>query len=460
MAVTKIWAIKNSIKRVVDYAKNSEKTEYDPVKQVLHYAEDGRKVVAEKTIYVTGINCRRETAIEEMKAVQERFDKTSGNVAYHAYQSFRTGEVSPELCHKLGVELAKRMWGEEYQVLVATHFNTGTYHNHFVVNAVNLWNGKKFNCNQGAYWKLRSLSDALCREYGLSVIEHPKGKTPRSIYFAEKRGEATLFQCMREAIDEALAISLDMQDFVTIMGHKRYIIQYNPRHRNLTIRPVGSKKGVRTGRLGEKYDRLALEQRIRQRSFAERHHNNMLYREQRRQQQRKTGIRHSSMLGKRNKMKKITGFRALCLHYGYLMGFLPKRRVKRTPMSPMMQQEVRKLKQYTKKMQLIQKENLRTETQVAEFLERIQQEMREIEQLRKGVYHKLRRCPEEQTPELRKQRDEYTQKLQKLRQERSISKEILATIQKKKQLRQQELAMQREFYGKKKQKTKKRDYVR
>ena len=49
MAVTKIWAIKDSIKRVVDYAKNSEKTEYDPVKQVLHYAEDGRKVVAEKT---------------------------------------------------------------------------------------------------------------------------------------------------------------------------------------------------------------------------------------------------------------------------------------------------------------------------------------------------------------------------------------------------------------------------
>ena len=159
-------------------------------------------------------------------------------------------------------------------------------------------------------------------------------------------------------------------------------------------------------------------------------------------------------------MKKITGFRALCLHYGYLMGFLPKRRAKRTPMSPMMQQEVRKLKQYTKQMQLIQKENLRTETQVAEFLERIQQEMREIEQLRKGVYHKLRRCPEEQTPELRKQRDEYTQKLQKLRQEQHISKEILATIQKEKQLRQQELAMQREFYGKKKQKTKKRDYVR
>ena len=48
-------------------------------------------------------------------------------MAYHAYQSFKPGEVTPELCHQLGVELAKRMWGDEYQVLVAAHFNTGTY---------------------------------------------------------------------------------------------------------------------------------------------------------------------------------------------------------------------------------------------------------------------------------------------------------------------------------------------
>ena len=59
-------------------------------------------------------------------------------MAYHAYQSFKSEEVTPERCHRLGVELAKRMWDEEYQVLETTHCNTGTYHNHFVVNSIGL----------------------------------------------------------------------------------------------------------------------------------------------------------------------------------------------------------------------------------------------------------------------------------------------------------------------------------
>lgn len=192
MAVTKIWAITDSVSRVLSYAANPDKTIYSNIYKALHYASDEQKTVVgeEKAMYVTGVNCSVETAFAEMNAVQERFDKTTGNVAYHAYQSFKTGEVTPRLAHKLGVELAKRMWGNEYQVLVATHFNTGTYHNHLVINSVNMWNGKKFNCNEGAYWKLRNISDELCRENGLTVIENPKGKTPRKLYFAEKKRRA------------------------------------------------------------------------------------------------------------------------------------------------------------------------------------------------------------------------------------------------------------------------------
>lgn len=188
MAVTKNWAIKDNIRRVVEYARNPEKTEYSDIQNLLHYAENEEKTVIgdEKTMYVTGVNCGADTAFQEMIAVQERFDKTTGNVAYHAYQSFKTGEVTPELCHRLGVELAQKMWGDQYQVLVATHFNTGTYHNHFVLNSVGIWDGKKFDCNEGAYWKFRSLSDELCAEHGLTVIKNPKGKTPRTIYFVEK----------------------------------------------------------------------------------------------------------------------------------------------------------------------------------------------------------------------------------------------------------------------------------
>ena len=108
----------------MNYAANPEKTVDSDLKNSIHYAENEAKT--ENRCYVTGVNCNAETAFEEMKAVQERFGKTSGNVAYHAYQSFKTGEITPELCHKIGVELAKKMWGNDYQVLVATHLNTGT----------------------------------------------------------------------------------------------------------------------------------------------------------------------------------------------------------------------------------------------------------------------------------------------------------------------------------------------
>jgi hypothetical protein len=254
MATTKIWAIKDSISRVISYAKNPEKTIFSDLKQVLKYAENDEKTIDknEKTMYVTGVNCKAKTAYEEMKIVQNRFDKCTGNVAYHAYQSFKTGEVSPELAHKIGVELAEKMWNE-HQVIVATHFNTGTYHNHFVVNSVNMFTGKKFNCNKGAYYHFRELSDELCREHGLTVIEKPKGKTPRNIYFAEKRGEPTKYNLMRQAMDEAMEICVSYSQFKKVMYKKGYIINDDNNRKYPTIRSMNDKKTVRMYQLGENY---------------------------------------------------------------------------------------------------------------------------------------------------------------------------------------------------------------
>ena len=111
MGITKIWAIKDSLSRVVGYAENAEKTELSDMQQVLHYAQNGEKVTSgpEKTMYVTTLHCRRDHAYEDMQYVNRHFNKTGGNLAYHCVQSFKTGEVSPELCHQLGVELARRM---------------------------------------------------------------------------------------------------------------------------------------------------------------------------------------------------------------------------------------------------------------------------------------------------------------------------------------------------------------
>ena len=145
MAVTKIWTIKDSLQRVLDYAANPDKTEYDALAQTLHYAEnDAKTKLNESAQLVTGIHCRVDHAWEDMRAVQERFGKTDGVVALHAYQSFREGEVTPEQCHEIGVALARKVWGKRFQVLVATHMNTNNLHNHFVINSVSYVDGKKY----------------------------------------------------------------------------------------------------------------------------------------------------------------------------------------------------------------------------------------------------------------------------------------------------------------------------
>ena len=180
MAVTKIWAIKDSLQRVLDYAANPDKTEYDALAQTLHYAEnDAKTKLNESAQLVTGIHCRVDHAWEDMRAVQERFGKTDGVVALHAYQSFREGEVTPEQCHKIGVALARKVWGKRFQVLVATHMNTDNLHNHFVINSVSYVDGKKYEQRRSQYAEFRAASDKLCREYGLSVVEQPKTKPVR-----------------------------------------------------------------------------------------------------------------------------------------------------------------------------------------------------------------------------------------------------------------------------------------
>lgn len=158
-----------------------------------------------------------------MSATQRRFGKTGGNGAYHAYQSFKTGEVSAAECHRIGLETARRLWGDSYQVLVATHFNTGTYHNHFVVNSVGMWDGRKLEAKYCVYYALRAMSDRICREHGLSVVQNPqRHKAARSVYFAEKNGERTRFNLMREALDRALSLCSRWSEMITVLRKLGY----------------------------------------------------------------------------------------------------------------------------------------------------------------------------------------------------------------------------------------------
>ena len=264
MAVTKIWQVKDSLSRVIDYCNNPDKTRLSSLQQVIRYAANEEKVNNEDEQFyaVTGVNCEADTAFEEMREVQERYGKTGGNIAYHAYQSFKTGEVTAEQCHRLGIELARKMWGDQYQVLVATHFNTGTFHNHFILNATGMWDGKKYDCSKREYYRMRRISDEMCAREGLTVIENPSKRTPRVIYNAEKSGEPTKYNLMREAIDRALFMSWDQNTFTNMMNAQGYVFRFNPNRKYATVRSVNATKATRLYRLGEEYDRTAILQRL------------------------------------------------------------------------------------------------------------------------------------------------------------------------------------------------------
>ena len=424
MAVTKIWPIKDSIQRVVEYAKNAEKTEYADIQAVLHYAENGEKTITgpEKTMYVTGVNCNRDRAFQEMLAVQRRFDKVGGNVAYHAYQSFKTGEVTPEQCHRLGVELAKKMWGDQYQVLVATHFNTGTYHNHFVINAVNMWDGKKFLCNKGTYFHLRALSDELCKENHLTVIKNPKGKTPRMIYFAEKNGEPTKHNLMREAIDYAISVCVGRQDFLKIMRNQGYEIELNRKYP--TIRSRNSEKATRMWRLGEEYEPERIWDRIRQLDPVEKFHDSRRYWDER-TKARHTYPRRCSFRGSLQKAVKITGLRALYLHYCYLLGVIPKKQ-KRRPLSPEMREAWRQIDKVSAEIRLISKERLSDLPSVDSFIAAANGDVEAVIAQRTKLYNQLRRCTDpERIKELKSKRDDCTAVLRELRKDIKTAEGII-----------------------------------
>lgn len=446
MGTTKIWAIKDSLSRVLDYAANPHKTIYSDLQNVLHYAGDEEKTGgAEKACFVTGVNCSAVTAFDEMRSVQERFGKTTGNVAYHAYQSFKTDEVTPELCHQIGVELARKMWGDGYQVLVATHFNTGTYHNHFVVNAVNMWDGKKFNCNEGAYWKFRALSDELCAEHRLTIIKNPQGKTPRSIYFAEKRGDPTTFNLMREAIDYAITCSRGFDDFKRIMRDQGYFIDLNPNRKYWTIRSENSKKAVRMYRLGESYSNDSIKRRIYEQGFdtwqrnADYTHSRITLRDYRPTRRR--------FLGSFKQTKKRTGLVALYMHYCYLLGYYPKNR-RHQPLSPEMKEAWRHLDRLSDQVRLVSHKGLTTIEDVHSFIFETDQSIQDISADRQKIYNKLRRCHNgDQRAELLHRRDDCTAALTDLRKEKKIALTILEDNPTVKENIRIETQMRNETYG-------------
>ena len=271
MAVTSIWPINGRVDQVIDYARNPEKTteavsenqaQLHTIDGVVEYAADDMKT--EERCYVTGINCREDIASKQVMETKDFWtritgkDKFAGRVCFHGYQSFAAGEVDAETAHEIGVKLASKLWGDRYEIIVATHCNTGHYHNHFVINSVSWSDGYKFDNRLSDYQAMKNESDRLCLQYKLSVIEDAvgRGRNYRE-YLAERNGKPTNRSLIRQDIDRAVAASMTEREFFSRLQEMGYEIKISgERGKPLkypALKPPGANGFFRFHKLGEGY---------------------------------------------------------------------------------------------------------------------------------------------------------------------------------------------------------------
>ena len=264
MATTGFWPVKSRLKEVIDYADNPDKTterKYldDDLAAALEYAEKDSKT--DRKMYVTGINCLTEKVYEQMSATKQRYGKLGGNVAYHGYQSFKSGEVTPEEAHAIGLETARRMWGKDYEIVVTTHLNTDNLHNHIVINSVSFRTGRKFENHISDHYKLREISDAVCLEHGKSVLPPSKFTGSRKKdYWVHKNGGLTHRDILKRDIESILPYCGNVDDIERRLHSLGYLFPRNRDYEHISVIAPGWKRAIRLDSLG--YTNEVLRKRI------------------------------------------------------------------------------------------------------------------------------------------------------------------------------------------------------
>ncbi|MBP3448717.1 MAG: relaxase/mobilization nuclease domain-containing protein [Clostridia bacterium] len=378
MATTKIWDIKGRVDTLINYAANPEKTDgkiynekqIQALHDVMNYASDDYKT--ERSLYVSGVNTTPDTAKKKMHQTKLRYGKTDGIVAFHAIQSFKPGEVTPEIAHEIGRKLAKEMWGDRFEVVIATHLNKEHLHNHFVINSVSFVDGKKCYDNTANYNLMKKISDRLCEEYNLSVIQNPKSKGKHyAEWLAEKNGYPTIRGQIKDELDGIIQGSYTYQSFWMELKRRGYEIKDTGKY--IALKPTFSEKYIRLKSLGENYSPEAIKERIIR---------------------ARNGIKdldrpkpdYNAWLKKYEPIK-LKGFKALYYRYLYLFG---KIRKKEPPQRVCfyLREELIKFERYQKQFHFLYDNDIETSGQLIEMKQTAEDRISELTLQRSRLYHK------------------------------------------------------------------------
>ena len=452
MASTGFWPVKSRLKEVIDYAENPDKTTDkrfldEDLWAALRYVENDKKT--DQTMYVSGINCPKQRAYQCMMATKRRYGKLGGNVAYHGYQSFVQGEVTPEEAHAIGIETAKRMWGKDYEIVVTTHLNTDNIHNHFVVNSVSFKTGRKFENHIRDHVELRQISDAVCKEHDKSVIPFTRFYNNKKEYWMRKDGKMSHRDMLRRDVDEALSKSgsfAEMEYYLKCLGY-RFARDYNYAH--ISVIADGWKRAIRLDSLGEKYRSENLREILVANQYKPE-----LYAIHPPKYKRTPLLVIEYELRRLERMDTVQLLFELFIELLKICTGNNIEQQHNRPLSPMMRAEVEKLDKYLEEYKLLCDQNIESLEGLVSFKDNISSQIAALEQERQCVRNKNRRAktPEEDAA-LKEQAKAITQKIKPLRKQRDIAIRIEDRIPKMQELIEQErnIEMKRNHLVKKKE---------
>ena len=240
-------SIAEAIRDCLDYGKNPEKTEDG--KYISSYECDPATVAAEFLL-----------AKASYKAMTGREQKKGSDVlCYQIRQSFYPGEITPEEANRISYELAMRWTKGRHAFIVTTHTDKQHIHSHIYYNSTTLDCTLKFRNFWGSSFALRRLSDRLCLENGLSIVENPKPRSKGKFrnygeWQAGQKKPLTYQDRLRAAIDTALAKKpADFPAFLSLMEQAGYEVKQ--RRGAISFRAPGQERftRLRSDTLGEGY---------------------------------------------------------------------------------------------------------------------------------------------------------------------------------------------------------------
>ena len=441
MASTGFWPVKSRLKDVIDYAENPDKTIDkrfldDDLWAALSYAENGRKT--DQKMYVSAINCPKQRAYQCMMDTKRRFGKLGGNVAYHGYQSFVTGEVTPEEAHQIGLETARRMWGGEYEIVVTTHLNTDNIHNHIIVNSVSFKTGRKFENHISDHIRLREISDEVCREHGKSVIPFSHFYGNKKAHWIHQSGQLTRRDILRKDLDEAISKCSTFQAIERYLKGLGYRFERDFRYQYPSVKAEGWKRAVRLESLGEEYSKDSIRQKM-----IENQRKPELFMVVVPSRKRKPLLELEYNLHRAEHMDSVTLLFQIFVELLQLCtgGNIEQRNNR--PLSPAMRTEIRRLDRYLEEYRLLCDNAIESPQDFAIWREGLDSDIASLEQERYSLRCKLRRVksPEEETA-LKDQCKAITKKISPLRKQKKIADRIEEHIPKIRELMEQERQME------------------